>query len=167
MEKPLREHLFSLPVQLEGCKSNKRRWIRHLQCYLQLYHFSFFLPLLEKQTDLLPLVLLGIKGLTENISQLCVHIIVLRKLHVVCKRKKILQHFSSRYGVTSCTQGWIQLSYTSSVLVFIFPALVIGFCIRVNVWIPRFSGTEWSIKKWGGLSLFNEPGNYSDTEEQK
>lgn len=42
MEKPLREHLFSLPMQLEGCKSNKRRWIRHLQCYLQLYHFSFF-----------------------------------------------------------------------------------------------------------------------------
>lgn len=81
MEKPLREHLFSLPMQLEGCKSNKRRWIRHLQCYLQLYHFSFFfLPLLEKRTDLLPLVLLGIKGWTENISQLCVHIIVLRKL---------------------------------------------------------------------------------------
>lgn len=76
-------------------------------------------------------------------------------INCVCSSqgKKILQCFSPRYGVTSCSQGWIQLSYISSVLAFIFPALVIGFCTGVNVWTPHFSGTEWSVKKWGSLNL--------------
>lgn len=168
MEKPLREHLFSLPMQLEGCKSNKRRWIRHLQCYLQLYHFSFFFAFAGEANWSAALSLAWDQRLDwKYFTTMCSYHSAQETVHVVCKRKKILQHFSPRYGVASCTQGWIQLSYTSSVLVFIFPALVIGFCIRVNVWIPRFSGTEWSIKKWGGLNLFNEPGNYSDTKEQK
>jgi len=122
MEKPLREHLFSLPMQLEGCKSNKRRWIRHLQCYLQLYHFSFFFAFAGEANWSAALSLAWDQRLDwKYFTTMCSYHSAQETVHVVCKRKKILQHFSPRYGVTSCTQGWIQLSYTSKCFSLHFP----------------------------------------------